>query len=593
MAVQLSDEFLERLKQANDIVSVMSAHATLKKAGRDFVCLCPFHSEKTASCHIYADNGSFYCFGCGKGGSVITFVQLTENLDYMAAVRVLAERSGIAMPEDGNDEAGKRELFIRSRIYEINKEAGRFFIKCLQYEQDGVNPGLAFLRGRGLSDNTIRKYGLGYAPDSWNALRYHMNGLGYSDAELIDAFLIKQNEKGNVYDIFRNRVMFPVIDRTGKVIAFSGRRIDNEKDFKYVNTSNTPVFVKGDNIFSLNFAKNSKRKYMILCEGNMDAVMLNQAGFDNAVAALGTAFTPAQARLLRFYVDEVVLAYDSDAAGTPATVKAINLLSKEGVSARVLQMDGAKDPDEYIRRFGATSFEALIEKSVSALSFELDKLRKSLDMESSAGKSEYLKRSVQLLSTIENKLDRMVYVSEVARDCEVTAAGVTEAVESAVKSKRYFAEKREKQELIRPSVKQENSSESSEVRAEQGVLAFLFHSPDKLPVILRSLSPGDFIDEFNRKLFEVLILRLNKKQSIGISSLEGEFSAVQVGKIEKIKIDGGRIPFTDERLSDYIKVLVKHREKAYTKSVTEMTDEELREYTSKILEEKKRDDENE
>ncbi|MCL1866098.1 MAG: DNA primase, partial [Oscillospiraceae bacterium] len=521
----LSEEFLLRLKQSNDIVAVMGNHASLKKSGRDFICLCPFHSEKTASCHVYTDSQSFYCFGCGAGGDVITFTRLVENLDYMAAVRLIAERSGISMPDE-DDEAGKAELHLRSRIYEINKAAARFFRDCLISEAG--SPGLAFLRSRGLTDNTIRKYGLGYAPDSWNSLKYHMNAQGYSDSELIKAFLLKQGEKGNYYDIFRNRVMFPVIDRTGKVIAFSGRRIDDGKDYKYVNTSDTPVYRKGENIFSINFAKNSKKKYMILCEGNIDAVMLNQAGFDNAVAILGTAFTPSQARLLRFYCDEAVLAYDSDEAGEKATVKAINLLNNEGISARILRMDGAKDPDEYIKKFGAASFESLVEKSGSAIGFELDKLKKSVNLNESAGKSEYLKKAVNLLSQVENKLDRMVYVSEVAVDCEVTAAGVGEAVESAIKSKKYFRGREEKRQLLRgdgivgnvgngntaagshaggydrdyESELPKTAGEKRVYSAEQGVVAFLFHSPDKLPIILRSLSPSDFPNAFHRKLFE-------------------------------------------------------------------------------------------
>jgi DNA primase len=571
----LSDEFLEQIIQTNDIVNAFSSYASLKKAGRDFVCLCPFHTEKTASCHVYTDSQSFYCFGCSVGGSVITFTQLTENLDFLGAVRLLAERAGMAMPDD---EGGKAELHKRARIYEMNKQAAKFFRDCLLTS----SPGLEFLRNRGLSDNTIRKYGLGYAPDSWNALKYHMNALGYHDTELIEAFLLKSNEKGNVYDVFRNRVMFPVIDRTGKILAFSGRRIDDGKDYKYVNTSDTPVYRKGENVFSINFAKNSKRKYLILCEGNIDALMLNQAGFDNAVAILGTALTAAQARLLRFYCEEAVLAYDSDAAGEKATVKAINLLNSEGMSARVLQLGEAKDPDDYIKRFGADSFEALIEKSGSAISFEMDKLKKSVDINTPAGRAEYLKKGVDLLSQINNSLDRMVYVSDLARDCEVSSQEVQKFINN---SRRYSLERNQRRELIQSSPNSRAGSARTPLqpaeKAEQGIISFLFHSPDKLGVILRRLSPGDFPTDFNRKLFETLVLRLNKRQSIGISSLGGEFSAREMGTIERIKIENADIPFDDRRLNDYIQVLVNHKSK--NKETPEnMTNIQAQEYINKI-----------
>jgi DNA primase len=592
----LSDEFLEQIRQANDIVSAMSSHVTLKKAGRDFVCLCPFHSEKSPSCHVYTDSRSFYCFGCGAGGDIITFVRLTENLDFMAAVRLIAERSGISMPED---DGGSQELNRRARIYEANKEAGRFFINQLHN-----SAGLDFLRARGLSDNTIRKFGLGYAPDSWNALKYHLNGLGYSDFELIEASLLKQNEKGNVYDMFRNRVMFPVIDRMGKVIAFSGRQINSEAvGGKYVNSTNTPVFQKGDNLFAINFAKNTKKKYMILCEGNIDAVMLHQAGFDNTVAILGTALTPVQARLLRFYCEEVVIAYDSDAAGVNATVKAINLLNREGINARVLQLGEANDPDEYIRRFGAESFLELLEKSGSATQFELDKLKSSVDIASAAGRAEYLKRAVALLSEIDNIYERTVFGADLAKDCGVTAVGVNDAIEAAMRTKKHYKAKEEKRELLR-GVKggaqgsprsagggagyEDNGAPNTVAKAEQGVLAYLFHSPDKLPVILRRLSPGDFSTEFHRRLFETLILRLNEGQSIGLSSLQGEFSADEAGRIEGIKRCNADLAFDDRRLEDYINVLSEYKNRKSASDFDNMSDEELLAYTNRILEEKKR-----
>lgn len=578
----LPDEFLGRLKQANDIVAAFGPYAELKRAGRDFVCLCPFHSEKTPSCHIYTDSSSFYCFGCGAGGDIITFTMLTENLDYISAVRLLADRSGYAMPDEGGNEV----LLKRSKIFEMNREAARFFRDCLMSE-DG-QAGLSYLYGRGLSPNTVRKYGLGYAPDNFGALKSFMNGKGYGDFDLLEASLLAEGQRG-LYDKFRGRVMFPVIDRMGNVAAFSGRKLSDGDDYgpKYLNSAETPVFKKRENLFSINFAKNSDKKYMILCEGNLDVISLNQAGFDNSVATLGTAVTPEQARLLRNYCDEVVIAYDADSAGEKATLKAINLFAREGILARVLRMDGAKDPDEYIRRFGADGFAALLEKSGSAISFELDKIKRSSDMSAPEGRAEYLKKAVALLAEVDNRLDRMVYVSVVAGECEVNSANVDDAVEREIKLKGRAKAKAEQRELIRPRTKRDPVNPDAdrfpnEEKAERGIIAFLFHSPDKLPIILKNLTPGDFPTSFNRKLFETLILRLHKGQSVNISSLGGEFSAEETGRIEKIKIENAVLPFDDARLADYIRTLVDFKSKRNRKSAEEMSNEEAMDYINSL-----------
>ncbi|MCL1903316.1 MAG: DNA primase [Oscillospiraceae bacterium] len=585
----LPDEFFDQIRQANDIVTVMSGYARLKKAGRDYTCLCPFHSEKTPSCHVYTDSQSFYCFGCGLGGDVITFTRLTENLDYMGAVRLIAERSGIPVPEDGEDgEKAKAELRKRSRIYEMNKLAAKFFVNNLLSEEGKA--GLAFLRERGLNDNTIRKYGLGYAADSWDSLKRHMNLHGYGDAEMIEASLLKQNERGNIYDMFRGRVMFPVIDRLKNIIAFSGRIVnDDGKSGKYVNSATTPVYTKGKHLFSINFAKNSKKDCVILCEGNMDAVTLNQAGFDNAVAILGTALTPEQVRNeLRFYWEgkKAVIAYDCDKAGAKATEKTIGMLNQAGMSAKVLELRGAKDPDDYIKMFGAESFATLVDKSIPVISFKLNQFKENADTDTPEGRADYLRKAVEFLSEINNQYERRVYVSELAEDCKVSVDWIEEQIGAKRKSNRYFQQKDDRKALLKSTTKRDEINPDSnrfpaEVRAENGIIAFLFHSPDKLPLILRRLNPVDFPTVFNRKLFETLILRLTKRQSIDISSLGGEFSAEEVGRIKKVKIDNADLPFTDERLNDYINVLVELKQKANKKTSDEMTNEEALEYINK------------
>lgn len=442
----LPNEFIEQVRDANEITSVISSYISLKRAGRDSVCLCPFHSEKTPSCHIYTDTQSFYCFGCGAGGDVINFIRLIEHLDYLESVKFLAQRANIPMPEDSFDKRAE----AKQRMLEINRRAARFFRDILISEK-GL-PGRRYLQQRQLSENTIRKYGLGYAPDSWDTLKKYMLSEGYTEQELLDAALLAKKDSHS-YDKFRNRVMFPIIDRRGNIIGFGGRTLEPDAPAKYLNSDETLVFHKRNSLFSLNFAKNTKEKYLILCEGYMDVISLNQAGFDNAVATLGTAITPEQARLMRQYCEEVVISYDSDGAGQKATMKAINLLGEAGVEARVLQMSGAKDPDEYVKKYGADGFRLLLEKSGGAISFELKKLAVGLDMDAPEGKSSYLKKAVNLLAAINNKIDRMVYINDTAKLCGLSAGEIEKAVEEKRKILAYTAKKNEAKELINPPKK--------------------------------------------------------------------------------------------------------------------------------------------
>ena len=304
--MRIPDSFLDELRRNNDIVSVMTSYVNVKRTGRDYVCACPFHSEKTPSCHIYTESQSFYCFGCGAGGDVITFIRLIERLDYLESVRFLAQRSGMSMPEDEISDSGVNR---RTRMLEMNREAARYFRDVLLSPEGKA--GMDYLIGRQLQPNTIRRYGLGFAPEGWHNLHYYMRGKGYSDDELeAGALIVRKNN--SLYDKFRNRVMFPIIDRRGNVIAFGGRTLEATAPAKYLNSDETLVFQKRENLFSLNFAKNTKESCFILCEGYMDVIALNQAGFDNAVATLGTAITPQQANLMKRYTGEVVISYDSD-----------------------------------------------------------------------------------------------------------------------------------------------------------------------------------------------------------------------------------------------------------------------------------------
>lgn len=580
----LPEQFIEQVKDANEISSVFSSYLPLKRAGRDNVCLCPFHSEKTPSCHIYTDSQSFYCFGCGAGGDVINFIRLIEHLDYVESVKFLAQRAGIHMPDDGGDKTS----MMKQRMLEINREAARFYRDVLISEKG--REGWIYLRERQLSENTIRKYGLGYAPDEWGALKKHMLAKGFREQELIDAALLVRSQKSNnTYDKFRHRVMFPIIDRRGNIIAFGGRTLEPDAPAKYLNSDETAVFHKRSNLFSLNFAKNTKEKFLILCEGYMDVISLNQAGFDNAVATLGTAITPEQARLMRQYCEEVVISYDSDGAGQKATMKAINLLSDAGVDARVLQMTGAKDPDEYVKKYGPDGFRTLLRQAGGAISFELKKLTIGLDMESPEGRASYLKKAIVLLAQVESRIDRMVYVSDTAKLCGMTPAEIEKAVEERRRYNSRAAQKQERQEIINPGRNSQTVRElklSPEDKAQRGIIAFMLHSPDYLKRVEERITAEHFPTELYKKMYSIIANRIKNGDSLDISSIGDEFSAEEVGRITGIISENNLLPYQKERLYEYITVLEKYHDKYFGKKPEEMTDSELLEQMEKLRKEK-------
>lgn len=572
--MRIPDSFLEAIRQSNDIVSVMSSYVNIKRTGRDHVCSCPFHSEKTPSCHIYSESQSFYCFGCGAGGDVITFIRLIERLDYVESVKFLAQRSGLSMPDDTYDSSGSNK---RVRMLEMNREAARYFRDMLLLPQG--KEGLDYLIGRGLTPNTIKKYGLGFAPDGWHNLQYHLRNKGYTDDEMEEAALITRNNN-NRYDKFRRRVMFPIIDRRGNVIAFGGRTLEKDAPAKYLNSDETLVFQKRENIFSLNFAKNTKEKCFILCEGYMDVIALNQAGFDNAVATLGTAITASQANLIKRYTAEAVISYDSDNAGQKATVKAINLLGEAGVLARVLKIPDAKDPDEYIKKFGAESFRQLLSSTETAVDYEFGKLKTGINFDIPSGKSEFLKKAIVFLAELKNETERTVYISEAARLTGEQSSVIASLVKDRRRRNGYAERREEERRLIRGATVRDPINPDAlkypiEEKAERGIIAFLFHSPDRLTGIEKKLSEEDFPTEFNRKLYIFIRDRIKSGESLDISSIGGEFTADEVGRIIGICKQGDMLPYSLGRLEEYIAVLIKHRESKNRKSAAEMSDEEL------------------
>lgn len=581
--MRLSEDFLLNIKESNDIYDVISSYVPLKKTGTDYVCNCPFHSEKTPSCHIYTATQSFYCFGCGAAGDVINFIRLYEHLDYIESVKFLAQRAGIPMPDDDGYDGAKK----RTRTYEMNREAGRFFHRYL-YSPAGKE-GLDYLYGRGLTDHTIKTYGLGYAPDTWDSLKNYMHSLGYGDAEMEEASLLSKSSKsGNYFDFFKYRVMFPFIDVRGNIVGFSGRIIGGDDNRKYLNTKATTVYNKSTFLYSLNHAKNAGKTTLIMCEGNLDVISMYQAGFKNAVATCGTAMTDSHARnIANLGFKKVILAYDSDDAGQKATARAMNILDKVGVAANVLTMQGAKDPDEYIKKYGKEAFQLLIDGSQSGMDYELKKIRSKIDLSTPEGKSEYLKKAVDFIANINSSIDRAVYISTIAQECDVNRANVDIAVNQIIRRRNKTRENDRRRAIIngtatRDKINPEASRYPVETQAERGIIAFLLHSPDFLKKITDKISSDDFVTDFNKRLFIDLTAMISCGLSNDVSMLADRYSAEEVASIYKLIHDNNNLPYSYDRLNDYINVLIKYRDKKKAKDVADMSEDELRQFADKI-----------
>lgn len=569
----LPEEFIYRLRESNDITSAFGMYVNLKKRGRTHVCNCPFHSEKTPSCTVFPDTQSFYCFGCGAGGDVITFTMKMENLSYIEAVRLLAQRSGLELPSENPDEA--RNAKRRVRCLEINRESANFFYKQLVSGND--KRGLEYFAQRKLQPAIIKKYGLGFAPDDWHALRDHLRSKGYSDEEMVVAGVCQQSQNGNVYDNFRNRVMFPIVDLRGNVIGFGGRVLDDSKP-KYLNTGKSPVFDKGRNLFSMQFAKNASSTTMILAEGYMDVIAIHQAGFENVVATLGTAITPDQARLISQYAKEVVIAYDSDGAGQAATQKALNHFSAVGLPARILKIESAKDPDEFIKKFGTEQFRILIDHAGDALNFRLDKCREGLDLQTEIGKTELLRRSVNVLAGISNPLERDVYITRTAKELEVRVEVLRSQVDHAVQRNSTSAKKSQFRAIEARSLQKDEINPLAqqfpkESKAEEQIISYLLRYPEEYEMVWNSLSPSYFITDFHRRVYEAICLVMPDYARFSLSVLSGKFTVEEMGRISGIDAKSREFPVDRDTLEECIRVLKESRSRI--KPSENMSDDDL------------------
>lgn len=579
MASRFSDEFLAELRMRCDVEQIISMYVHLKRRGKNLVGLCPFHNEKTPSFTVYPESQSFYCFGCGAGGEVISFIRRAENLDYTEAVRYLCDKCGMVMPSEGYDNSLAEK---RKRMYEINKHAARFFNSMLFTEQG--KEGLEYYQKRGLKKSTITKFGLGFAPDSWDSLLKYMREKGYSYEELYEANLAnKSNKNGKIryYDSFRNRVMVPIIDVRGNVVAFGGRVLDDSKP-KYINTSDTFVYKKSLGVFGLNFAKNSGEKSLILVEGYMDAISLHQAGFTNVIACLGTAFTGEMAQLLSRYAEEIILCYDADEAGQKATNRAIGVLNSIGMKMRVVTLSGGKDPDEILTKYGAERFRSVIEGAANEIEFELIRLRNGLDLATSDGKMKYLELAAEALAKSGNKIAQDIYSSRLSEELGVSKNTIMLRIEQIAKRQKRIVQKDKFRRIQQDAMSENtkiavgNATNIKVVKAERLLIACIAKNPDFYRKVENMINADDFSVLSHKRIFCVLCEKIKENGSLDFTFFAGELSSEEMSEFVKICKQNEQLSYTFKTCTDCIKViLAEKKKKSESTPVTEMDDEEF------------------
>lgn len=585
-----SEDFISELKERNNIEEIISEYVNINRKGKNLLGLCPFHAERTPSFCVYPNNGSFYCFGCGVGGDVITFLRLAEHFDYVEAVKYLAERVGMnVMVSDEENEIHKQKALV----YKVNRDAAKFFHNSLMSDKgaEAVN----YLKSRHILPKTVKHFGLGYAPSSGYALSDYLKSLGYSEGVIILANLGMKTKYSNCRDRFKDRLMFPIIDVRGNVIAFGGRTLKNEMP-KYVNTSDTPVFKKSSNLFALNFAKSSGQNKLILTEGYMDAVSLHQSGFSNTVAGLGTALTLGQVKLLGRYSDEVVLSYDADEAGQKAAKKAMDMLRENGINVKVLSIPKAKDPDEYIRsngKDGAVKFRNLVDKSKSDTEFKLENLKSKFDLSSSEGKIKYLMQAAKVLSNCESPIERDIFSSKLCEETGINKSAVSLQIE---KYRKLNLKKRKKNEFkniskvtaaVNDKINKEKRENLRAACAEESILSCIINNPDIANNIFSRIDENVFVTDLNKRIYKAVKKFTKQNKSFDVSLLsQEEFSLDEIGRITKIMCSYKPNMGTSESINEYINTLLEEKSK---KSINkdEISESEIKKYIETLREKKK------
>jgi len=573
--------FIDELVARNPIEDVVGQYVNLKRSGANMFGLCPFHGEKTASFSVAPDKGIYYCFGCHKGGGVINFQMEVEGLSYPDAVRALAKRCGMTVPEDEQYQSRYRQ---QERLWALHKEAARFFHSQL-YAPVG-KAALEYALGRGMPKSTLTTFGIGYAPDSWDSMVKAMRAKGYTDQELIDSGLVTKSQKnGNLFDRFRDRLMFPIIDVRGNVIGFGGRIMKNDKETaKYLNSPETMIFNKRKNLFALNLAKKSKLGYLILVEGYMDAIALHQYGFDCAVASLGTALTEDGATLLSKYTDQVVLIYDGDTAGQNATKRAIPILEKAGLQVKVLQMRDAKDPDEFLKKFGADKFKVLLEESSNRVEYQLNAIRKKYDIREDEQKVKFLHECADLISTLGSPVQREIYGGRVAEAAKISPDAMKLEISRAWKRRQYQQKKRQEAIDLAPARSLQPKSRTirydnvKSAMAEECVIAQILREPALLDQT-GNLQAEMFSSELLGRVYGQLKNRHDSGMDVSVAVLS-DLSGEEMSHITAI-IQRQQETVSEQALSDCVRTILSEHQASNVSS-----EDDLRALQNKLRERK-------
>ena len=579
-------EYIEELTRRTDIVELVGSYVQLKRKGRLYGGLCPFHSEKSPSFYVYPDTQSFYCFGCGAGGDAITFAKKINSIDYPEAVKMLAARAGMPEPQE-DDKTGR----MRSRILSMNKEAARFFHACLNSTVEEARQARAYWRRRGLDDKTIVRFGLGYAPDDGQALYQFLRDKGYNQQELDASGLFKRSPSGRIYCLFWKRVMTPIFDLRGNIIAFGGRVLDDSKP-KYVNSPETLVYHKSDTVFALQIAKRSASRRFVLCEGYMDVISMQQAGIDTAVCACGTALTPDQVRLISEYADEVILSYDSDEAGQKATLRSLELFRNSPVKVGVLQIPGAKDPDEYIKKYGAERFKALLDGVGNALDFRLGRLRSQYDLSQDAQRLEYVKQAVDLLAERSSPTEQEVYAGRLAEETNISKTAIMTQLETAVKkvgSKRRYEKKKAvlqsgEMNQIKVSYTAGGSQALGIVSAQQRLLAAILREPRYLDLVQGQLTAEQFIQPQQKELYQAMVDCRQQGVEISLTALHAFAGEEALNELSHLAAQYSDVNCTPDDIRLYLDRIA--RGMPVASKAASMTNEELSSYFQSMREKK-------
>ena len=579
-------EYIEELNRRTDIVELVGSYVQLKRKGRLYGGLCPFHSEKTPSFYVYPDTQSFYCFGCQTSGDAVGFVMKINNISSGEAIKLLAARAGMPEPQE-DDKTGR----MRSRILSMNKEAARFFHACLNSPMEEARQARAYWRRRNLDDKTIVRFGLGYAPDDGQALYQFLRDKGYNQQELDASGLFKRSPSGRVYCLFWKRVMTPIFDLRGNIIAFGGRVLDDSKP-KYVNSPETLVYHKSETVFALQIAKRSASRRFVLCEGYMDVISMHQAGIDTAVCACGTALTPGQVRLISEYADEVILSYDSDEAGQKATLRSLELFRNSPVKVGVLQIPGAKDPDEYIKKYGAERFKALLDGVGNALDFRLKRLRDQYDLAQDSQRLEYVKEAVDMLADRSNPTEQEVYAGRLAEETNISKTAIMAQLETAAKRAGGKHRREKNREVLYSGEMNQikvpytvgGSQALGIVSAQQRLLAAILREPHYLDLVKDQLETEQFIQPQQKELYQAMLSCQQENIEISLSTLRAFASEEALNELSRFAAKYSDVNCTPDDIRLYLDRIA--RGTPVAGKAAELSNEQIAQYLQSMREKK-------